>query len=109
MWREFDLKFDGHDYRGYSLVLTGCVWFWVGRNDVTSLGLALFPMSSMLVDTPNTQSVSVKAITTRIAKIFREKQVFFLSDIEEDDPLFWQHLFAAMQPQFDYITSMIDT
>ncbi|VDM56427.1 unnamed protein product [Angiostrongylus costaricensis] len=79
MWREFHLKFDGHEYRGYSLVLSGCVWFWVGfaLSDVTSLGLSLFPMSSMLVDTPNTQSVSVKAITTRIAKIFRERQVAF--------------------------------
>ncbi|KHJ77018.1 hypothetical protein OESDEN_23362, partial [Oesophagostomum dentatum] len=69
------------EYLGYVIILDGCVWFWVGEKNVTSLGLALFPMSSMLIDTPNTQNVCVKAITMRIAKIFQGRQVFFSSDI----------------------------
>ncbi|KAJ1363201.1 hypothetical protein KIN20_023013 [Parelaphostrongylus tenuis] len=104
MRREFVVKFDGHEYNGYVLVLSGCVWFWIGQKDVSSLGLSLFPMSSMLVDTPNTQSVCVKVMTTRIAKVFPEKQVFFSSDIEEEDPLFWQHMFVALQPELDRIS-----
>ncbi|KJH40637.1 hypothetical protein DICVIV_13408 [Dictyocaulus viviparus] len=107
MWKEFDLKFDGNQYRGYALVLSDCVWFWVGLKNLTSLGLALFPMSSMLIDTPNTQNVCVKAITTRIAKLFQGKQVFFSSDIDEEDPLFWQHMFTALQPQFNSISSIM--
>ncbi|KAK5968877.1 hypothetical protein GCK32_002787, partial [Trichostrongylus colubriformis] len=46
----------------------------IGNRDITSLGLSLFPMSSMLIDTPNTQNVCVKAVTTRIAKHFQGKQ-----------------------------------
>ncbi|RCN31954.1 hypothetical protein ANCCAN_22257 [Ancylostoma caninum] len=107
MRREFELKFDNREYRGYVLILDACIWFWVGLKDVTSLGLALFPMSSMLIDTPNTQNVCVKAISMRIAKIFQGRQVFFSSDIDEEDPIFWQHLFEAMQPEFDRITAVI--
>ncbi|KHJ91875.1 hypothetical protein OESDEN_08251 [Oesophagostomum dentatum] len=109
MRRDFELKFDNHEYLGYVIILDGCVWFWVGEKNVTSLGLALFPMSSMLIDTPNTQNVCVKAITMRIAKIFQGRQVFFSSDIDEEDPLFWQHLFVAMQPEFDRISAEIST
>ncbi|KAK6726849.1 hypothetical protein RB195_004886 [Necator americanus] len=89
MRREFELKFDNHEYHGYVLVLEGCIWFWVGLKDVTSLGLALSTMSSMLIDTPNTQNVCVKAITMRIAKIFQERQ--------------------AMQPEFERITASAST
>ncbi|KAK6726850.1 hypothetical protein RB195_004886 [Necator americanus] len=127
MRREFELKFDNHEYHGYVLVLEGCIWFWVGLKDVTSLGLALSTMSSMLIDTPNTQNVCVKAITMRIAKIFQERQhekeyfvrethtsahlfwVFFSSDIDDENPLFWQHLFEAMQPEFERITASAST
>ncbi|EYC27989.1 hypothetical protein Y032_0008g277 [Ancylostoma ceylanicum] len=75
MRRDFELKFDNREYHGYVLILDACIWFWVGLKDVTSLGLALFPMSSMLIDTPNTQNVCVKAISMRIAKIFQGRQV----------------------------------
>ncbi|KAK6012388.1 hypothetical protein OSTOST_22466 [Ostertagia ostertagi] len=107
MRREFELKFDNHEYRGYVLLFDSCLWFWVGSKDITSLGLSLFPMSSMLIDTPNTQNVCVKAVTTRIAKHFQGKQVFFSSDIDEEDPVFWQHLFVALQPEFERINAMI--
>ncbi|CAJ0592510.1 unnamed protein product [Cylicocyclus nassatus] len=104
---EFELKFDNHEYQGYALVLDGCVWFWVGLKEITSLGLALFPMSSMLIDTPNTQNVCVKAVTMRIAKLFQGRQVFFSSDIEEEEPLFWEHLFVALQPEIEKIKARI--
>lgn len=107
MRREFEVSFDNHQYRGYVLILEECLWMWIGEKNVTSLGLALFPMSSMLIDTPNTQNVCVKAVTSRIAKLFQGKQVFFSSDIDEEDPTFWQHLFVAMQPEFDRINAAI--
>ncbi|XGW20895.1 hypothetical protein V3C99_004121, partial [Haemonchus contortus] len=103
MRREFELKFDNREYRGYVLLFDSCLWFWVGSKGLTSLGLSLFPMSSMLIDTPNTQNVCVKAVTTRIAKHFKGKQVFFSSDIDEEDPIFWQHLFVALQPELEHI------
>ncbi|VDL74714.1 unnamed protein product [Nippostrongylus brasiliensis] len=63
-------------------------------------------MSSMLIDTANTQNVCVRAVTSRIAKLFQGKQVFFSSDISDEDPMFWQHLFVAMQPEFKHVSAM---
>lgn len=83
-------------------------------SNIGTMGLAHFPVSTLLLETPGTHGICVKGLSTMIAKSFKDKQVykfitaktidlqvFVSSDLEEEDPSFWQQLFAEIKPHLE--------
>ncbi|EFO84640.1 hypothetical protein GCK72_001056 [Caenorhabditis remanei] len=89
---EFAEKICNRDLRGYVLYSTESAWIWVGESKIESIGLAHFPNFTMLVDGENTQREFIKSITLRLTKTSRFTQVFFTTDIECEEGMFWKVL-----------------
>ncbi|CAI2306715.1 unnamed protein product [Caenorhabditis sp. 36 PRJEB53466] len=89
---EFAEKICNRDLNGYVLFSTESAWIWVGENKIQSIGLANYPNFTMLVDGENTQREFIKSITLRLTKTSRFTQVFFTTDIECEEALFWKVL-----------------
>ncbi|CAP24848.1 Protein CBG04056 [Caenorhabditis briggsae] len=89
---EFAEKICNRDLRGYVLYSKESAWIWVGESKIESIGLAHFPNFTMLVDGENTQREFIKSTTLRLTKMSKFTQVFFTTDIECEEGLFWKAL-----------------
>ncbi|CAD6189817.1 unnamed protein product [Caenorhabditis auriculariae] len=77
--RKFKFKVFNAQYNGYILSFSAdSTWIWVGERDVNSLGLAHFPLFSMLFDADNAQREFHKAATLRLAKQLAVTQINLL-------------------------------
>ncbi|CAB3408581.1 unnamed protein product [Caenorhabditis bovis] len=93
---EFDGKVFNKGFSGYILYSTNSAWIWIGEKSITSIGLANFPLFSMLSDGGNTQREFIKSVALRLTKKSRFAQIFFTTDIECEDAIFWKELNELM-------------
>uniref|UniRef100_A0A8R1DKE1 Uncharacterized protein n=1 Tax=Caenorhabditis japonica TaxID=281687 RepID=A0A8R1DKE1_CAEJA len=101
----FDEKICNRDLTGYVLYSTESAWIWVGESKIESMGLAHFPQFTMLVDGENTQREFIKSTTLRLTKKSRFSQVFFTTDIECEEGLFWKVLNDKVLEKLNELTS----
>ncbi|CAL2029664.1 hypothetical protein CAEBREN_17903 [Caenorhabditis brenneri] len=93
---EFAEKICNRDLSGYILYSKESAWIWVGESKIESIGLAHFPNFTMLVDGDNTQREFIKSTTLRLTKMSNFTQVFFTTDIECEEGMFWKVLNEKM-------------
>ncbi|PAV72856.1 hypothetical protein WR25_19021 [Diploscapter pachys] len=98
-FHSFAVDFKEKHLQGYVHSLAGSAWIWVGERSIQSLGLAAFPLFTMLVEGPGGQREFVKSLTLRLTKNLGIQQVFFSTDLQEEDAEYWNELYGVLLPQ----------
>ncbi|CAI4230153.1 unnamed protein product [Auanema sp. JU1783] len=101
MYRDFTIKVYNSEFNGYILELESCVWIWVGTGNLMSLALSFYPRSTVLMDVANSQNIHIKSLSSRISNTMKTKQVFFSTDIEEEEPKFWNELYIGLNSEIE--------
>ncbi|CAJ0578401.1 unnamed protein product, partial [Mesorhabditis spiculigera] len=102
--QDFDFTLCKEELHGYVLQLEGCVWLWVGRGSLNSLHLSIFPRSTPVLHSPESETTDGR-IALRVGKLFPDKQVFFSTDLISDNPEYWNELYNTLLTSFKEMLS----
>ncbi|CAD5207041.1 unnamed protein product [Bursaphelenchus okinawaensis] len=91
-----------------AIVLTDCIYLWAGKRRICDILFFARGDHSLHISgdpTPN-HLIWLQQLTLKLAKLFKDKQVYFSTDLgtdnfEAQDPTYWNVFFDSLKTQID--------
>ncbi|CAI5438168.1 unnamed protein product [Caenorhabditis angaria] len=102
----FSVNVCNQNYDCYIIFNGPSAWIWFGTDRIESIGIAFYPMFTMLSDRGNTQRELLKSISLRLTKGTKFTQVFISTDIENENPEFWSEFDVKLRAELNQIPTI---